>query len=890
MSQLIVLKLGIGNWQQGLPSVIVQLWQTDLEQTDLEQTDRATPSLQWTGSLPAAPELAALYGQWRSLYQALSYRFNWRQAQSVPTQTASIQAVPIEIEEEGVTNVSEAAFDQVCQQLKRQLDRWLDSGSFGSSAGGSSFGKVERQLRTKLLPSQEIRVTVEAEDHQLRRFPWHLWSFFDDYPQAEMALSALAYGRVERLHRSDSRSEKLRQRDRARILAILGNSQGIDVHQDRVLLEQLVEQLPATEIVFLVEPQRQQLDQCLWDQQGWDMLFFAGHSLSQANGIAGEISINQTESLTIAQLKNALRAAIAQGLKLAIFNSCDGLGLAAALADLNLPQLVVMREPVPDLVAQAFLKYLLTAFTGGQSFYRSVREAREKLQGLEDQFPCASWLPVICQNPAETPIDWQALVGKTADPAHEARLDRADLSLSSEPSVSSILSRNISSPKKPPLKKLPPRSAGANWQRLNLGLLTGTLIAGLVMGLRFVGVLQPAELQAFDFLMRLRPSEGKVDSRILVVEVTESDTNQYGYPLADVTLAALIQKLEKLQPRVIGLDMHRYQPRGQGRSALMTQFNQHKNLFAVCSFGSTDRNYRPPPEFSNQQLTQQMGFSDLLIDGQTRGLLSDRSSGDRDRYDLTREAQLAQLGDTVRRQLLSYNPTLRLSASPCVTPYSLSFQLAFQFLAEKGVQPIQVNADQNWQFGAVALEKLPDRFGGYQSLTGHLSQILINYRTDPPAAQATLQQVLQEQVDRSLVENRIVLIGITAPVAKDSLNTPYGEMPGVWIHAHLVSQMLSAVLDRKPLLWGLPQWEKFQWGDLLWIWTWAAVGGALAWRFRSWLWLGVANCVAILALYQFCLVILIQGGWMPLIPPLLALGLTSGISQVLMTIDRRRQS
>ena len=839
MSQLIVLKLGIGNWQQGLPSVIVQLW----------HTNTATPMLQSIGSLPPAPELAALYERWRSLYQALSHRFNWRQAQS-----SSIQPSPIEIEDEGVTNVSQAAFDQICQQMKQQIDRWLDSGSFGSRDSASSFSKVERQIRTKLLPSEEIRVIVEAEDSQLRRFPWHLWSFFEDYPYAEVALSASAYGRVERVHRGD----------RVRILAILGNSQGIDVQQDRAVLEQL----PATEIVFLVEPQRQQLDHCLWDQQGWDILFFAGHSLSQANGSTGEISINPTESLTIAQLKNALRAAIAQGLKLAIFNSCDGLGLASALADLNLPQLVVMREPVPDPVAQAFLKHLLTAFTSGQSFYRSVRQAREQLQGLEDQFPCASWLPVICQNPAEAPFNWQELVGEPPDRKLVSAAISPDAIASDHPIVQQHTQR-------------PARSTGA--RRLGLGLLTGTLITGLVLGLRFAGVLQSAELQTFDFLMRLRPNKDSVDPRILVVEVTEADTNQYGYPLDDATLAELIQKLEQLHPQAIGLDMHRYRPRGQGRSAFINQFHQYSNLFTVCSFGSTDRNYQPAPEFSSQQLTQQMGFSDLLVDGLTQSL------GNRDRYDLSSQDQLAQPGDAVRRQLLSYQPNLRLSSSPCVTPYSLSFQLAFHFLAAKGIQPIQVNANQDWQFGAVAFPKLPDRFGGYQSLTG-FSQIMVNYRTAPPAAQATLQQVLQGQVNRNLVENRVVLIGVTAPVATDNRNTSYGEMPGVWIHAHQVSQMLSAVLDRRPLIWSLPQSGALQWGDALWVWAWATVGGILVWRCRSWLWLGIANGVAMLALDQLCLAILIQGGWMPLLPSLLALGFASGSSQVMVTLDRRRKS
>ncbi|KAM3104182.1 CHASE2 domain-containing protein, partial [Phormidesmis sp. 146-33] len=31
-------------------------------------------------------------------------------------------------------------------------------------------------------------------------------------------------------------------------------------------------------------------------------------------------------------------------------------------------------------------------------------------------------------------------------------------------------------------------------------------------------------------------------------------------------------------------------------------------------------------------------------------------------------------------------------------------------------------------------------------------------------------------------------MGYTAPVARDSFDTPYGEMAGVWVHAHMVSQ------------------------------------------------------------------------------------------------------
>ncbi|MHC5833905.1 MAG: CHAT domain-containing protein, partial [Nostoc sp.] len=88
--------------------------------------------------------------------------------------------------------------------------------------------------------------------------------------------------------------------------------------------------------------------------------------------------------------------AVSKGLQLAIFNSCDGLGLASQLGDLHIPQIIVMREPVQDLVAQEFLKNFLQKFSSGESLYLAVRESREKLHGIEDKYPCAVCLPIIC--------------------------------------------------------------------------------------------------------------------------------------------------------------------------------------------------------------------------------------------------------------------------------------------------------------------------------------------------------------------------------------------------------------------------------------------------------------------------------------------------------------
>jgi hypothetical protein len=170
----------------------------------------------------------------------------------------------------------------------------------------------------------------------------------------------------------------------------LGSSEDIDVERDRTYLAQFDRQ---AEVSVLTEPSLEMLTSALW--QGCNVFFFAGHSSSQKQG---ELQLNAYQSLTLEQLKHALRDAIAHGLKLAIFNSCDGLGLARSLADLNIPQVIVMREPVPDRVAQDFLKHFLAAFAQGHSLYLSVRVAREKLQGLEADYPCASWLRGLSSN------------------------------------------------------------------------------------------------------------------------------------------------------------------------------------------------------------------------------------------------------------------------------------------------------------------------------------------------------------------------------------------------------------------------------------------------------------------------------------------------------------
>ena len=777
MNQSVVINFSEGSCQRGFPSVVAQLWEQD-----------RSIKTQWTGSLPPALELVECFQKWRSLYPVMYNYCGWRQSE-------------IEFEDEDITQVSEAEFQAICQQLRTGLNQWLNSGS---------FGRIERQMRTHLTPDQEIRVILQTEDTQLRRFPWHLWNFFLDYPDAELALSIQQF--------QPPISKPRERKKKVRLLAILGNSKGIDVQTDR----QLLEKLPHAETVFLVEPQRQELDRWLWDEQGWDILFFAGHSSSLAEDQMGKLEINPQESISIEQLKNSLKAAIRQGLQLAIFNSCDGLGLARELADLQIPQLIVMREPVPDGVAQAFLTSFLPTFSRGKSFYLSVREAREKLEALETQFPCAGWLPVLCQNPATTAPNWQQLRDGIKP---EKLLQKVDIS--------------------PPI------------------LLTGAslMVSLLVIIIRALGILQPLELKAFDQLMRSRPDEG-MDSRLLLITITGADVQaqspeeRQATSLSNRALEQLIEKLTEYQPRVIGLDIYREMPTESNYQTLINYWQNSDRLIGVCRVGEDADNpgIAAPQEIPKENLRERVGFSNTTIDPD----------------------------NIVRRQLIG-------QASPqyslCQVDTSLNFRLALRYLADEGITD-EITKSGNVKIGEAIFKPVERHGGGYRSIDGKGYQFIINYRaTQQIAPQFTLAEVLIEnRLTPELVKDRIVLIGTTDKTFKDIHRTPFSQgdvpdIPGVVIQAHMVSQIISAVQDKRPLIWWVSEWV-----ELLWILAWSSLAALEVWKFNSPQKLILAMTGSFIFLYSSCYVILwLSGGWIPLIPSAIAF-----ISTVTLIIIIRR--
>lgn len=758
----VFINLGRGTLEGGCDTVIVQL--LDGKNNCLRQ---------FIGSLPPAPELAELYYEWQGNYHCYFQNL----------------ALRIDLLEPDGFRYSETEFRWLCQKIPQKLNQWLDC---------QTFNMIERLLRTELSKKELVQFIFVTESEPLRQLPWHLWNFISDYPSAAVSFSSPNWKEIPKPQKKGGK---------IRLLAILGNSNGIDVRADLDVLQNLRE----IEFVILEEPRLSELNEHLWQAQGWDILLFSGHGRCVQG--EGRIHLNSQEWIAVAELRHSLKKAIKRGLQIAIFNSCEGTDLALKLADLSIPYTIVMREAVPDLIAQVFLKYLLLSFAETKSLVLAVREARQKLTGWEGEFICASWLPLIFQNPTTNDLTWQDL---QAEKAKNAGLI---------------------------LKQL--------WQK---SIAISLTIASLAIGVRTLGWLEPLELWAYDLLMQQRPKE-TIDPRILVVEITESDTNRHHYPLEDRTLVQAIELIKKHQPSAIGLDIHRPYARGEGYQDLVQQFEHTANLFPVCAYGSQSNSYAPP-NLPPQKLREQMGFSDLLIDNS--GLKKPNNP-----TDLSKIVVESAKSPKVRRQLLSYDPSLAKSSSYCSTSYSLSFQLAFEHLQSVGIEPLIVNEEQQWQFGEVVFREMTGRFGGYQKLDGKSSQILINYRSQQPGQRVTLTELLTEKVTAEQINNRIVLIGYTATVARDYFDTPYGMMPGVWIHAHMTSQMLSAVQDGRSQIWVLPFW-----GDWLWIlaWSMTLVAAAIFLAQKPPFYFILTLSMALIILHCFCLFFLIRGGWLPYIP------------------------
>ncbi|WP_458789472.1 TIR domain-containing protein [Adonisia turfae] len=442
------------------------------------------------------------------------------------------------------------------------------------------------------------------------------------------------------------------------------------------------------------------------------------------------------------------------------------------------------------------------------------------------------------------------------------------------PPVTALQKAYIEASQALPFKKIKTRSVA----------LTTVVSALAVSVIRLFGGLQPLETRAYDQFLRWRPNETEQDERLLIVKVDAPSgewlreqmiDGQYEPGIGTIpenALSEAIRVLNSHDARLIGLDFFRDFP---AQGDLANDLAWVDNLFGICQTASDQVS-----DIGNEMPQARVGFANFLQDG----------------------------GKIVRRQFLFHWVD---DDSPCVSEESFTLLLAKTYLDAEGIaSEVIIGSDQWGEYidsvvvGDIVLPSLSSGNGtAYHTDTGKQSwqnwggrewsdlggaQTLLNFWTyeDPDtqerfgarikdfAQQVSLEAVIKNEVDPGLIRDRIVLIGYTdfSDRNSDDFNTPYGDsVPGVYLHGQMISQLINAVLEDRPLM----RWWSFV-EESGWILLWSGIGGVVFWRFVKPVPVLIAAVgsvgVLTLACYGFMAGFVI---WVPWVPALIGWGISS---------------
>jgi CHASE2 domain-containing sensor protein/two-component sensor histidine kinase len=355
--------------------------------------------------------------------------------------------------------------------------------------------------------------------------------------------------------------------------------------------------------------------------------------------------------------------------------------------------------------------------------------------------------------------------------------------------------------------------------------LPGAIAIGLVVAARLTGSLQGLELIAFDTFLRSRPEE-LPDDRIVLVGF--DDIEATGYPIPEQQIVDVIETIQSYKPAVIGLHIHKNQIAEFRNTPLLSTLQKHKNLIVSELITAAADQILAPAGFPDDQV----GFIDIYQDKD--GFLRRSSLG---YYNPVNNDYKHSFTISVsERYLVSRDPSLKLS---------------------NGIRDTQA-----MRFGSTEIPRLLDDSGGYVDAVVGNPELLLKFRNaTQPFQQITAHDIKSGTIDLNQLRDRIVLVSITDPIVRFSILTPIGEVNSPQIQAHVVSQIISAVLDERPLIntWN-DRWE------YVWIISWgviAIIWGHTAFTNRIKL-IGIITVQVVLISGSYLL--LLAGWWIPIVP------------------------
>ncbi len=307
-------------------------------------------------------------------------------------------------------------------------------------------------------------------------------------------------------------------------------------------------------------------------------------------------------------------------------------------------------------------------------------------------------------------------------------------------------------------------------------LIIAASIAGAVIAGSQAGFFNLLEWAARDRFFHLRRGE-PIEERIVIVTIDESDIKALKHwPMSDRVMAQAIRNINAQQPRALSLDIYRDLPVEPGHQELVDVFNSTPNLIGIEKVAEVS--IAPPPTLAK---LGQVAANDMILDADGK----------------------------IRRGFVI------VGKSDGTIHQSLGVKLALMYLEKEGIELKLLDKDKKiYGVGKAVFIPLTGKEGEYSKEDTGGYQILLNYRGElKKFPHISLSDVLENRIPPDFMRDRLVFVGAIAPSLNDNYQTPYtsgliaaGKLtPGVVIHANLASQIVSAALDGRPMLYASPK-------------------------------------------------------------------------------------
>jgi len=389
-----------------------------------------------------------------------------------------------------------------------------------------------------------------------------------------------------------------------------------------------------------------------------------------------------------------------------------------------------------------------------------------------------------------------------------------------------------------------------------IGVITLLVFLG-ILGLRWEGYLESAELDAYDWSLRLRPVKPGPTSPITLVAITDEDIRELGHwPVTDEVLARALTIVAQHHPRAIGVDIYRDLEVPPGRQELNQILSAHPEMMMVMKFGKIEQGGIPGPAVLRG--TDRVGFSDVVVDAD----------------------------GIVRRGLLFLDDGINFYRA-------FSLLLALQYLKPAGIVPEPAVENPDWvQLGQTVFRPFESHDGGYVEADAQGYQFLLDLeRGENVFPTISLRALLAEDFKPEWVQDNIVLIGVVAQGVKDYFYTSQcgtltvcSQIPGIELHGYIVRQLLRLAQEKGHVaIATFP--DSLEAG---WIGLWVLGGGLIgawvrgAWRFS------LAVLMGIVLLSGIVVSGMMVGKWIPFVPPVLGWMVNGMVVTALMS-NREKQ-